>query len=157
MATPEQTGQSTSEQVSDLFDALDVTKAIDTGEFRIFLDHLPIAIVISKAIEGEQRIVFANHAYATITGQPVEEVVGRRWHALDLFTLEDEPHTPLSRTLTAGEDFCGTFRREKPKPILVEAYSGWIENEDGTVRACLSVPPRPSLSLISKRHRPVSS
>src|SRR5687767_6458757 len=109
-STAEHVG-TTAEQVSDLFDALDVSKAVDTGEFRLFLDHLPIAIVISKSLRGEQRIVFANKAYEAITGQPLAEVVGRRWAALDALTLEDEPHRRFSEVIVAGEDFAGTFRR----------------------------------------------
>jgi PAS domain S-box-containing protein len=123
---------STAEQVSDLFDALDVSKAIDTGEFRLFLDHLPIAIVISKLIKGEQCIVFANKAYESITGQPVGQIVGRRWRVLDSFTLEDDANRRFSDLILAEEDFAGTFRRDQPKPITVEAYAGRVENEDGT-------------------------
>src|ERR1041385_7669766 len=95
MATSDHASRQSSDQVSDLFDALDVTKAIDTGEFRIFLDHIPIAIIISKAIEGVQRIVFVNKAYDAIIGQPGAEIIGRRWSTLDAFTPEDrsEEHT----------------------------------------------------------------
>jgi hypothetical protein len=34
--------------------------------------------------------------------------------------------------LKGGEEFLGTFRAEQPKPLIVEAFSGLIENEDGT-------------------------
>jgi PAS domain S-box-containing protein len=129
---PEHTRTSAAADVNELFDALDVTKAIDTGEFRLFLDHLPIAIVISKAINGEQRIVFANKAFEAIAGRAPNGVVGRRWTALDSFSLEDEPHRPFSQVLTDSEDLAATFRSEKPRPAVVEAYGGFIENEDGT-------------------------
>jgi hypothetical protein len=38
------------EQVTELFDSLDGTKVIETEEFKRFLDHVPIAIIISKFI-----------------------------------------------------------------------------------------------------------
>src|ERR1041385_7440546 len=117
MATSDHASRQSSDQVSDLFDALDVTKAIDTGEFRIFLDHIPIAIIISKGIEGVQRIGFVNKAYDASIGQPGAEIIARRWSTLDGFTLEDTLHRPFSEMISAGEDFTGTFRREQPKPV----------------------------------------
>jgi hypothetical protein len=56
MATPEDTEQ----QVNSLFDSLELTQAVESEEFRVFLDHIPIAIVISRLVHGEHRIVYAN-------------------------------------------------------------------------------------------------
>jgi PAS domain S-box-containing protein len=125
-----QTPQETEQQLNDLFDSLELTQAIETEEFRVFLDHIPIAIVISKAVRGEQRIVYANHAYEALTGQACTEVRGKGWSILDSFSLEDEPHLAFSEALPRCDDFVGTFKREQPKFTLVEIYSGLIENED---------------------------
>ncbi len=124
--SPEQIEQ----QVNDLFDSLERTQAIETEEFRVFLDHIPIAIVISKLVRGDQRIVYANKAYEALTGQTRAEIRGRGWSILDSFRLEDEPHLRFSDALAKSDDFVGTFKREQPKLTLVEAYSGIIENED---------------------------
>jgi PAS domain S-box-containing protein len=124
--SPEQIEQ----QVNDLFDSLERTQAIETEEFRVFLDHIPIAIVISKLVRGDQRIVYANKAYEALTGQTRAEIRGRGWSILDSFQLEDEPHLRFSDALAKSDDFVGTFKREQPKLTLVEAYSGIIENED---------------------------
>jgi PAS domain S-box-containing protein len=135
MAAAEQTeiaSESKSQQINDLFDSLELAKAIDTEEFKLFLDHVPIAIIISKLIRGDQRIVFANKTYEDLTGQALADIRGKGWTILDSFVLEDDPHVTFSQTLPKGEDFVGTFRREQPKPALVEAYAGLIENEDGT-------------------------
>src|SRR5215213_8610222 len=133
MSASDQASESTSQQVNDLFDSLELTKAIDTAEFKLFLDHIPIAIIISKFVHGDQRIVFANHAYENLTGQKLAEIVGRGWSVLESFRLEDEPHLTFSEALPKCEDFIGTFRRDLPhKHMLVEAYAGLIENEDGT-------------------------
>lgn len=131
MTAPDvQTPDETEQQVNDLFDALDLTQAIETEEFRVFLDHVPIAIVISKRMGGEQRVVYANKAYETLTGQASAEIRGRGWSVLDSFRLEDEPHCTFSQALVQGEDFLGTFKREQPDFRLAELYSGLIENED---------------------------
>jgi PAS domain S-box-containing protein len=132
MTGPEQTTEPPSQQVNDLFDSLELTKAIDTEEFKLFLAHVPIAIVISKLIRDDQRIVFANRAYEELTGQPLADIRGKGWSVLDPFILEDEPHLTFSHALPKGEDFLGTFRREHPKAVLVEAYAGLIENDDGS-------------------------
>ena len=124
------THAATEQQVNDLFDSLELTQAIDTEEFRVFLDHIPIPIIISKLMRGDQRIVYANAAYEALTGQTRAEIRGRGWSVLASFTLEDEPHLAFSDALAAGDDFMGTFKREHPVLTLVEAYSGLIENED---------------------------
>jgi len=122
--------QQTEQSVNDLFDSLETTQAIETEEFRVFLDHIPIAIVISKLVRGDQRIVYANKTYEALTGQVCEDIFGRGWSILGSFNLEDEPQLSFTAALAKGDDFIGTFRREQPKLTLVEAYTGVIENED---------------------------
>ncbi len=122
--------EETERQVNDLFDSLELSQAIETEEFRLFLDHLPIAIVIAKLIRGDERIVFVNKAYEELTGQACAEIRGRGWSILDAFTLEDEPDVKFSGALPRCDDYVGTFRREHPKVTLAEVYSGIIENDD---------------------------
>ena len=100
--TSEQPSGHSEQQFSDLFDSPELANAIDTEEFRIFLEHIPIAIVVSKLLRGEDRIVYANRAYVSLTGQPCEEVRGKRWTALDCFMLEDEPGTRFSEDFADG-------------------------------------------------------
>ena len=131
MTTPDgQTPAPTEQQVNELFESLELTQAIETEEFRVFLDQIPIAIVISRLVRGAQRIVYANKAYETLTGQASADIRGKGWSILDSFRLEDEPHLTFSEALPSSEDFAGTFKREQPKLTLVEVYSGVIENED---------------------------
>ncbi len=126
-----QTPPETEQQVNDLFDSLELTQAVETEEFRLFLDHIPIAIVVSKVVGGDdQRIVYANKAYEALTGQACADIRGSGWCVLDSFRLEDEPHLAFGDALPKCDDFVGTFKREEPKLRLVEAYSGIIENED---------------------------
>lgn len=123
---PQQSGQA----VNDLFDSPGMTQAIETEEFRVFLDHIPIAIVISKVIGGDERIVYANNAFSELTGYTANHVLNRGWSSLDSFALEDEPHLSFSAALAKADDFIGTLRRDQPTLTLVEAYTGVIENED---------------------------
>jgi len=105
--TPPDTHEKTEQQVNDLFDSLELTQAIDTEEFRAFLDHIPIPIIISKLVRGDQRIVYANKAYEALTGQTCPEIRGRGWSVLASFRLEDEPHLAFSDALATCDDFMG--------------------------------------------------
>ena len=54
MTDPErETSAETVERVNDLFESLELTQAMDAGEFTVFLDHIPIALVISKLMRGD--------------------------------------------------------------------------------------------------------
>jgi PAS domain S-box-containing protein len=131
MALPgEQASDQSAQQVNDLFDSEELTKAVETEEFRIFLDHIPIAIAISKLMRGDQRIIYVNKAYEALTGETCPEVRGRGWSILDSFRLEDEPHLTFSESIRKGDDYLGTFLRTEPKLTLVEAFTGVVENED---------------------------
>jgi PAS domain S-box-containing protein len=129
MSIPEGRPEEAEQQVNDLFDSLELIQAIETEEFRLFLDHIPIAIVISTFLRGDHRITYANTAYQTLTGQSCSEIRGRGWSILGSFHLEDEPHVTLSDALANCDDFVGTFKREQPKLTLVEVYSSVIDNE----------------------------
>ena len=131
MAAPDEpTPGGTESLVSDLLESPQLATAVETEAFRVFLDHVPIAILISRVILGDQRIVYANQAAEALTSQTFKEVAANGLSALASFTLEDAPHLTLPDALTTGEDFLGTFKRELPELRLVEAYSGLIENED---------------------------
>jgi PAS domain S-box-containing protein len=132
MASSEQEPAPASQQVNDLFDALEYSKTVGTEEFKLFIDHVPIPIIVSKFVHGDQRIVFANKAYENLTGQTLADICGRGWSVLESFRLEDEPHLTFGEALAKSDDFVGCFRRDQPKPLLVEGYAGLIENEDGT-------------------------
>lgn len=132
MASPEQEAVPTSsQQINDLFDSPEFAKAVETEEFKLFLDHLPIAIVISKLLRGDQRIIFANKTYEEMTGQLFADIRGRGWSILEPFKGEDDPNVTMEHALLKWEDYLGTFRLDRAAPVLVEGYAGIIENEDG--------------------------
>ncbi|MGH7004024.1 MAG: sensor histidine kinase [Alphaproteobacteria bacterium] len=120
------------QQVNDLFDSAEFSQAIESDEFRHFLDHVPICIIASKLVRGEQRIVFANKAFEALTGRAPEEIRGRDWPILDGFKDEDDQQRTLGQAMRKPEDFVGTFRIDAPRPVLVEVYANVIENDNGT-------------------------
>jgi len=132
MTLPEQIDE-TSEQVDDLLASPELAKAVETEEFKRFLDHIPIAILVSRTAGNHQHIIYANKAFEGMTGQPVAGVVGKSWAALDRFCQEDS-EIRLGAALLKGEDFVGTFRlqHDGAKPVVAEVYTNVIEHEDGT-------------------------
>src|SRR5687767_9128487 len=52
-----------SAEPNDLFDAANLTGVVDLDEFKHFLDHLPVAVLISKTLGGEPRTIYANAAF----------------------------------------------------------------------------------------------
>jgi PAS domain S-box-containing protein len=127
---PDRPSEPTAEQVTDLLDALGGTNVVETEEFKRFLDHIPIAIVISKWMQGHQRIFYANPAFELLMGGSLADY--RDWSIFEGFRGKDEDVTLQRAVLEGREDFLGTFRRGEPKPAIVEAYAALIENEDGT-------------------------
>jgi PAS domain S-box-containing protein len=115
--------------VNHLFETLDVPGAVETEEFRVFLDHVPMAIVIARATGGGERIVYANKAFEALMGLCSEAAAGKDWSILNSFRSEEEPQVPLSEALPQREDFTGCFRRDQPHTV-VEVYSGLIDNDD---------------------------
>ena len=122
------------ESMNELLASPEMARAVESEEFKRFLDHVPIAIAVSKLTAGAQRIVYANRVFETLAGEAFADMQDRRWAVLDTFTLEDDAQVTLGTAVLAGEDFIGVFRRARDgaKPILVQAYAGVIENDDGT-------------------------
>lgn len=127
------TTESTTQQVNDLFESIELSEAVNGEEFKHFLDYIPIAIIISKYVRGNHRICYANSAFEKLTGKALTDLTGRGWSVLDELKDESDSTTTLHNViLKGGEEFLGTFRTEQPKALLIEAFAGRIENDDGT-------------------------
>jgi PAS domain S-box-containing protein len=118
----------------DLLASPELAEAVKNDDFKHFLDHVPIAIAVSKQTDGAAKIVYVNRCFEKIAALASAEVENRTWRVLDHFRGEDDANVILGRVIASGEDFLGTFRaeREDGKVVLVQAYTGVIENDDGT-------------------------
>lgn len=117
-------------QPGDLFDSWELLNEVDFEEFKHFLDHLPIAVIISKLCEGSQRIVYANAAFEVLTGYSFSDVRGKDWSIFKAFCHEDDPQLTLDQALPSSDDCVGTFQSEMPRHTLVEVYTGVIQDEE---------------------------
>ena len=71
----------TSDQVDELLATPDLAGALESEQFRRFLDQIPIAIVVSE-MKSRERIVYANPEFEKLSGQTAAELEGKPWSVL---------------------------------------------------------------------------
>lgn len=121
-----------SENMETLLATPDLAGALESDQFRRFLDQVPIAIAVSD-MRGDEQIVYANPEFERLSGRLAADLVDQEWSVLgDLGETKDEPCS-LGTAITAGSDFIGTFRIERAgqEAAVVDAYSNVIEDEAG--------------------------
>ena len=103
----------TQDRVESLLATPDLASALESEQFRLFLDQIPIAIIVSEAKKSE-RIVYANPEFERLSGQLLSEIVGKSWSVI--------------RGQSEGE---GTDAETKLGTAIVDAYSNLIEDDAG--------------------------
>src|SRR3954465_982950 len=130
--TQESNGQNDAEKVESLLATPDLAGALESEQFRRFLDQVPIAIVLSE-MKSPESIVYANPEYEKVSGQAAAEIVGKRWSILECKSCDADTTWTLGEAIIAGSDFVGTFTIdiEGRETEFVDAYSNIIEVNDG--------------------------
>ncbi len=107
--------------------------AIENENFKAFLDHVPIAVVIAQIRGNRERVFYANIEFERLSGQAPTQVEGQSWSILDMHLEEDRPQRSLGRAVLEGEEFLGTFRLDRGAAgiAIADAYSNIIEDDDG--------------------------
>jgi PAS domain S-box-containing protein len=121
-----------SEQVENLLETPDLANALESEQFKKFLDQVPIAIAVSE-LTGPERIVYANPEFEKLSGLTAAGLVDRDWSALSGEGLGEQKERLLGEAIVEDADRVGTFRTKRPdqEPALVDVYSNVIENDDG--------------------------
>lgn len=123
------------QEVEALLTTPELADALESKQFRRFLDQVPIAIAVSE-LGAEEYIIYANPEFERISGYGITSLDGKPWR-----TLRGEPEQPegeheLGEAIVELSDFVGTFRLQRDgdaeKQSLVDAYSNVIEDEAGT-------------------------
>lgn len=120
------------EQIEELLASPDLANALESEQFRHFLDQIPIAILVAE-MKGIERIVYANRQFEKLWAQPAAAVEGHPWSVLSGESSDDATPGPLGSAITEGNDRIGTFRvdREGQEAALVDAFSNVIVDDDG--------------------------
>lgn len=121
------------EQVENLLATPDLAGALESEQFRHFLDQIPIAIIVSE-LKSSERIVYANPEFERLSGKTAAELEGKSWTVLPGQATGDNEERSLAAAIVEESDRVGTFRieRAQSEPAVVDAYSNVIVDDNGT-------------------------
>ena len=120
------------DQVDALMATPDLAGALESEQFRHFLDQVPIAIVVADT-NGPERIIYANPEFEKVSGLDAVALVGKDWSDLPGYD-EANYERRLGAAIVGSSDYVGTFKIERAdaEAAHADAYSNLIQNEDGT-------------------------
>ena len=126
-------GTPSSQQVDQLLGSPKLVLAIENDKYKHLLDHVPVAVAVSRGSGAEQHVAYINRAFEILMSMPAADVEGQSWTCLDGFLGEDSPPKTLGEAIRDGEDFIGVFRPSMPveRLVIVQAYASVIESDDG--------------------------
>jgi two-component sensor histidine kinase len=122
------------EKIGELLATPDLAGALESEQFRRFLDQIPIAIVVSEMGQRE-RLVYANPEFEKLSELAASKIEGQPWSVLP--GQGDGKRTGADQMLAAavieGTDCVGTFRipRVQREAAIVDAYSNVIVDDAG--------------------------
>lgn len=120
------------DRIESILETPGLANALESDRFKQFLDHVPVAILVSELVPSET-ITYANLEFERLTGHSVGSVEGKSWKALPGVATADDDDRPLADAIKEDEEYIGTFRIEKDGNVTdVDAWSNTIENDDGT-------------------------
>src|SRR5579864_1490820 len=105
------------DRVESLLETPGLADALESERFKQFLDHVPVAIVVSELLPSEI-ISYANLEFERLTGQSAASVEGRSWKALPGVAAADNDDRLLSEAVEEDEEYVGTFRIEDRKSVV---------------------------------------
>lgn len=104
---------------------------LESELFRQFIDHLPVAVAVSE-LRPVERIVYANQAFAGLTGQSADTLTGVPWDRVPGAALTPGKAKPLGTALVEERDYVGVFGLDRDGvPVRLDAWSNLIEDEHG--------------------------
>jgi PAS domain S-box-containing protein len=119
------------DQVGRLLATPDLANALESEQFKHFLDQVPIAIIVSE-MKGRERIAYANPEFEKLSGQAAADVEGQSWSVLH-GAKEGQSSLKLGEAIVDSKDCVGTFALERPARdgVMVDAYSNLIVDDEG--------------------------
>jgi two-component sensor histidine kinase len=126
-------GVPSSQQIDQILGSSKLASAIENDRYKHLLDHVPVAVAISRGTGDQQHIVYINKAFEHLMMLAPVDVEGQSWTCLDGFVVEESAGTTLGEAIRDGEDFIGVFRPSVPldRLVIVQAYASMIESDDG--------------------------
>jgi hypothetical protein len=134
------------EQVEDLLDTPDLAGALESEQFKKFLDHVPLAIAVSE-LSNPEIIIYANPEFEELSGIPAVVLERHYWDILSGRVIAEPDDATLVSAIVEGQDCIGTYKlkRSDAEPSVVDIHSNVIENDEG-------VPSYRLVALVSPRN-----
>ena len=104
--------------------------ALQSEQFKSFLDHVPVAIAVSE-LRPAERIVYVNQEFERLSGQHEADLTGKLWAALTGSATAISDDRTLSDAIADDEDYIGAFTIEESSPASLDAWSNVIRDDDG--------------------------
>src|SRR6202035_1669641 len=107
-------------QVEGLLATPDLAGALESEQFRRFLDQIPIAIAVAEMSESEH-IVYANPEVEKLSGCAAAEVESKSWNVIpgQGDGRNTEPERKLGTAVVQAVDYVGTFCIERAERAVV--------------------------------------
>src|ERR1700761_2891246 len=100
----DETSAEQSGQVEALVATPDLADALESEQFRRFLDQVPIAIIVSQ-MGAKERIVYINPEFERVSGQIAAGLEGKPWSVLQSRSTDPTSSLELGRAIAEGNDF----------------------------------------------------
>ena len=118
------------ERAEQLLDTPDLAGALESDQFKSFLDNVPVAIGVSE-LRPSERIVYLNKEFERLSGQSESELTGKLWGALTGSATASNDHRRLSDAIADDQDYIGAFTIDASSPVSLDAWSNIIRDDDG--------------------------
>ena len=119
--------------VDQILSSSKLALAIENDKYKHLLDHVPVAVAVSRGHGAEQSVAYVNRAFEQLMLIAHGDIEGQDWTCLDGYLNEDTPGQTLGEAIRDGEDFVGVFRPSTPveRLVIVQAYASVIESDHG--------------------------
>ena len=119
------------DDVERLLDSPGLADALESEQFKRFLDHVPVAIAVSELRDPEV-IVYANSEFERVSGLGAAELEQKYWDILTGEPIDEPDGVNLVSAILDPENRTHQFKMDgSGDPANVELHSNVIENDDG--------------------------
>ncbi len=123
--------ESESADVQRLMATPGLSDALESGRFKQFLDHVPVAIAVAE-LQPSEVITYCNIEFERLTGRAAKAIEGNDWKVLPGVAALPGDETTFGDALHGNHEYIGTFTIEHDEALVnVDAWSNTIESEEG--------------------------
>ena len=104
--------------------------ALESDQFKSFLDHVPVAIAVSE-LRPAERIVYVNQQFERLSGQLETDLIGKLWASLTGTATAAGDDRELSDAIADDQDYIGAFTIHESSRASLDAWSNIIRDDGG--------------------------